>query len=499
MYAKGVHIEAGWPRFNFGPHSWFALETLRGNGGTWLTLMHTFEDPDSASDGENLFIGEGSGNYTMAAVGSTIQASHNTGIGASTLRGCSTCNRNTANGHGSMPVLTTGQMNNSFGSDSMFFATSAERVNAFGRAAVSGCTDCKGVIGFGDSAGAVEGILTTADDAMFIGDWASFLSNRQTDNAWAIGADAKVDLANAGVFGVGGMTFSFGGVPNPDRTVLVADVSSLGVETLSEADFVTHANWTTVGDFDDTNENCAYAHSGGSGTCTQATGDFAAAAVGGAFYHFQFTVSGHAGNPACSITTFPGVTYTIFPTTPPDGTRAVYFRSDASPGNFVISCISDSGDDAIVFDDVSLMQVTDGDIEAIDDLRANDVIFRSDTSFTGTLAHTNTANRIYTFPDVAAAISYTVASGTAVLNTAQIVDGACATVVTETATGTATTDVIAFSPNATLAAVTGYNPSGDLLYIMEYPTADNVNFLVCNSSGNAVTPGAVTLNWRVTR
>jgi hypothetical protein len=38
-----------------------------------------------------------------------------------------------------------------------------------------------------------------------------------------------------------------------------------------------------------------------------------------------------------------------------------------------------------------------------------------------------------------------------------------------------------------------------MLTIISYPTANNVNFKVCNNTSASVTPGAITLNWRVVR
>jgi hypothetical protein len=38
-----------------------------------------------------------------------------------------------------------------------------------------------------------------------------------------------------------------------------------------------------------------------------------------------------------------------------------------------------------------------------------------------------------------------------------------------------------------------------MLAIIKYPTANNVNFKVCNNTSASITPGAVTLNWRVSR
>lgn len=97
-------------------------------------------------------------------------------------------------------------------------------------------------------------------------------------------------------------------------------------------------------------------------------------------------------------------------------------------------------------------------------------------------------------------VSYTIASGTSALGTSAISSAACATVVTTTATGTATTDVIGWGFNGDPHAVTGYVPlTAGMLTIIAYPSANNVNFLVCNNTTSSITPGAVTLNWRVAR
>lgn len=96
-------------------------------------------------------------------------------------------------------------------------------------------------------------------------------------------------------------------------------------------------------------------------------------------------------------------------------------------------------------------------------------------------------------------MSYTVASGSTAMGTSSIAANTCATVVTVAATSVATTDTITFTPNGSIKAVTGYTPAGTLS-IVAYPTAGNVNFDVCNKDQtNAVTPGAVTLNWKVLR
>jgi hypothetical protein len=100
----------------------------------------------------------------------------------------------------------------------------------------------------------------------------------------------------------------------------------------------------------------------------------------------------------------------------------------------------------------------------------------------------------------AGGLTTTIASGTASLGTSAISSAACASVVTVTATNTATTDVVLASFNGDPTAVTGYIPAtAGMLTIIGYPTANNVNFKVCNNTSSSVTPGAITLNWRVVR
>lgn len=97
-------------------------------------------------------------------------------------------------------------------------------------------------------------------------------------------------------------------------------------------------------------------------------------------------------------------------------------------------------------------------------------------------------------------LSTTIASGTSALGTGAITSATCATVVTTSATGIATTDVIWWGFNGDPTGVTGYTPvTTGALTIFAYPSANNVNFKVCNLTTASITPGAITLNWRVIR
>lgn len=101
----------------------------------------------------------------------------------------------------------------------------------------------------------------------------------------------------------------------------------------------------------------------------------------------------------------------------------------------------------------------------------------------------------------AGAFGVLVATGTAAMNTGAVGSGACETVVTVAATGVVTTDVIEVGFNGDPTAVTGYGASatGAVLTIYPYPTAGNINLKACNSTANSITPGALTLNWKVYR
>lgn len=93
---------------------------------------------------------------------------------------------------------------------------------------------------------------------------------------------------------------------------------------------------------------------------------------------------------------------------------------------------------------------------------------------------------------------YLIASGTAAMGTSAITAGTCATVVTVSAPGVVTTDVVAVGFNGDPTATTGYLPTA-MLTLVPYPTANNINVKACNLTGSSITPAALTLNWRVDR
>ena len=97
-------------------------------------------------------------------------------------------------------------------------------------------------------------------------------------------------------------------------------------------------------------------------------------------------------------------------------------------------------------------------------------------------------------------LTSTIASGTAALGTSSIASGVCASAVSVAASGVVSTDDIVADFSADPTGVVGYGPSvAGMLAVIRYPGSGSVNFRVCNNTASAITPGAITLNWRVVR
>ena len=94
-----------------------------------------------------------------------------------------------------------------------------------------------------------------------------------------------------------------------------------------------------------------------------------------------------------------------------------------------------------------------------------------------------------------------IASGQTALGTASISSGVCTTAVTVSATGVLTSDTVLASYSGDPSGTTGFGVSatGAVLSIYAYPGANQVNFKVCNSTANPITPGSLTVNWEVLR
>ncbi len=97
-------------------------------------------------------------------------------------------------------------------------------------------------------------------------------------------------------------------------------------------------------------------------------------------------------------------------------------------------------------------------------------------------------------------MSIVLASGSTALYTNPIASATCYTAKSASATGVVATDVIQASFNGDPTAIAGFVPlTTGMLTIIVYPSNGNVNFKQCNNTAAVITPGGVTLNWKVSR
>ena len=116
---------------------------------------------------------------------------------------------------------------------------------------------------------------------------------------------------------------------------------------------------------------------------------------------------------------------------------------------------------------------------------------------TGALPNANLANPSTTVNGVTCTLGSSctvgIANITVAMPTGTIAGNTCTTPATATMTGLATTSTFttAFATNPN--AVTGWGASGGLL-LTAWPTANTLNWSVCNPTAGSITPGAITLN-----
>jgi hypothetical protein len=117
----------------------------------------------------------------------------------------------------------------------------------------------------------------------------------------------------------------------------------------------------------------------------------------------------------------------------------------------------------------------------------------------GTTATTQTTGdsttKIATDAFVAAAMGG-VADATTTVGTAAISANTCTSATTVTMTGVTTAMTFTFTPTADLSAVTGWGAGGATLFVDAWPSANTLNYKVCNNSSASITPGLGT-TWNV--
>jgi hypothetical protein len=243
----------------------------------------------------------------------------------------------------------------------------------------------------------------------------------------------------------------------------------------------------------------------GAQTLTPASGT-----IGGAA---SYTIpAGTAAAPNCIsiVSDAANTNYVIFTTQGNSGsgtiTAGTTVTSGITSGDIMSSTSNKVADSGVAVSNVGLLsgtQTFNGAKTFSGTLNCTGTCQLSGTAFS-TLATTTPGTGVATALgnalSAAGGVTSTIASGTSALGTSAISSGACASAVTTTATNVATTDVVTASFNGDPSGVTGYAPATTgMLTILSYPTANNVNFKVCNNTSASITPGAITLNWRVVR
>jgi hypothetical protein len=118
-----------------------------------------------------------------------------------------------------------------------------------------------------------------------------------------------------------------------------------------------------------------------------------------------------------------------------------------------------------------------------------------------TLTSSSTTTLNGTTIPASSTLTKTIGSGQQALSTSAISPGSCATTITISVSGVAATDNVLVDFASSPLAVTGYAPTGSVLTIYKWAGSGNVNIAQCNNAGNSasITPGAMTVNYRVVR
>jgi hypothetical protein len=118
----------------------------------------------------------------------------------------------------------------------------------------------------------------------------------------------------------------------------------------------------------------------------------------------------------------------------------------------------------------------------------------------GTTATTQTSGdstaKVATDAFVAAALGASVTDSTTTVGTTAISANSCTSATTVTMAGVTTSMTFAFTPTADLSAVTGWGAGGATLFFDAWPSANTLNYKVCNNSSAGITPGSST-TWNV--
>lgn len=190
--------------------------------------------------------------------------------------------------------------------------------------------------------------------------YVGFLINIMEEDATATGQDYFLDMRLLGVsnfaFETDGDMFLRAGDAE------IYDIGDLASESLADITNFGTGNWSYTGEIvaDGTDATFTWASSG-VGTMTQTSGNMTIAGVGSRWYKLAYTITNStvAGETVTITTAFAASATELDVSSA--ATYTVYFKSAASPANFVIS-ITGAGSGAFTITEISLKEVNGGDL-----------------------------------------------------------------------------------------------------------------------------------------
>jgi len=194
-----------------------------------------------------------------------------------------------------------------------------------------------------------------------------------------LNVDGVASLVGGGVVGTQGAITLTEALAVQDDDIGVINTGSLGSECLSEGNFATHANWDVATDgtsaYVDSGGNAEYTWDTGAATATltQVLADQAGTIRGSRWYKLVYTVAvttAPDGDSATELTN--AVAAVAQPLDITAGTKTLYFKTKASPADFVISTVDTTATAGqFTIDDISLKEVIGGDLYVGGNVLAN--------------------------------------------------------------------------------------------------------------------------------
>ncbi len=149
----------------------------------------------------------------------------------------------------------------------------------------------------------------------------------------------------------------------------VVDPSSLGAESFNEPTFATHTKWSVTAPGAFGTNSVGSTLSATPWTLTQTAANLATPIVGNTWYKFTCTSTTNSANDNFSLpNTFASEVITLHDS---GGTLSFYFKTTASPGDFVLTVNPANGGTTITLSAFSLKQVLSGNVFAVGTITAS--------------------------------------------------------------------------------------------------------------------------------